>query len=287
MSARTLSVVAALALSCSFAAAGCAHVPSPEDQKVAAGHYEGAVALVHEAERAGLSGNTAEQDLKYREALRELLEAKKRDPRNHDVRYLLGVVYFTGFRRHVEAEAELNEAIALRAKLGEEYPEAENLLGVVLVDAGRPQEALPHFEKARSNLLYATPYFAEQELGWAYYKLGRVDEARLHLKNAIVAQPDLCGAYAKLAEVEEARGDDAAVQDVLGDFVARCDSDRLRASVGSRLLSWAYFRLGMSRLKTGERELAAEALRQCTSRFAQEPVSAECDKSLRAIEQGS
>lgn len=267
--------------------AACAHVPTPEQRRQAAGQYEAAVALVNEADKAGADGDVALKDLKYREALKDLLEAQKNDPDSTDIRYLLGVVYFTGFRRHQEAQKELEAAIALKAKKGEEYPEAENLLGVVLVDAGRPRDALPHFEKARTNLLYATPYFAEQEMGWAYYKLGRLDEARGHLKNAIVAQPELCGAYVKLAEVEEARGDDAAVQAALGDFIARCDNDRLRAKVGGRLLSWAFFRLGMSRIKSGARDEGIDALRQCTERFPKEPVSAECGKSLRALDQGT
>jgi type IV pilus assembly protein PilF len=265
-------------------ALACAHTPSVEDRKLAEGSYQAAVALVSEAEEAGARGDVAVRDLKYRESLKDLLDAQKADPDNTDVRYLLGVVYFSGFRRHPDAAKELTAAIAGRAARGEEYPEAENLLGVVLVDQGRPRDALPHFEKARTNLLYATPYFAEQEMGWAYFKLGQHDEARMHLKNAIAVQPDLCGAYVKLAEVEDARADEGAVQGALSEFLERCDNERLRGKVGPRLLSWAFFRLGMSRIKTGARDAGIDALRQCTARFPKEPVSAECDKSLRALD---
>lgn len=267
-------------------AGACAHGPSVEDRKKAEGSYHAAVALVNEAEEAAAQGDVALRDLKYRESLKDLLDAQKADPTNTDVRYLLGVVYFTGFRRHDDAAKELQTAIAAKAAKGEEFPEAENLLGVVLVDQGRPREALPHFDKARTNLLYATPYFAEQEIGWAYFKLGEHEQARMHLKNAIAAQPDLCGAYVKLAEVEDARGDEAAVQGALAEFLERCDSERLRAKVGPRLLSWAYFRLGMSRIKTGARDQGIEALRQCTTRFPKEAVSNDCAASLRALDDG-
>lgn len=267
---------------------GCATTPSAEDRKVAAGHYEVALAFVHEAEKNGAAGAVSEQDAKYREALRELLAADKTGGMLSEHEYLLGFVYFVGFRRHADAEKHLVTAIAKRkAERDEEYPEAENLLGTLLADAGRPKEALPHFEKARTNLLYATPYFAEQEMGWALFKLGRHEEAVQHLQRALVAQPDLCGAYVKLAEVEVARGDDARVQTVLDDFLKRCDSERLRSSAGPRLIAAAFLELGKSRLRTGSRESAVDAFKQCLTRFGGEPAGRECDAQLRVLESGS
>lgn len=265
----------------------CATTPSAADKRAAEGHYEVALALVNDAEKHGIAGQVAEQDAKYREALRELLEGEKTGALQAEHEYLLAVIYFVGFRRHVEAEQHLLTAITKRkAERDEEYPEAENTLGAVLVDAGRPKEALPHFEKARTNLLYSTPYFAEQEMGWALYKLGRHDEAVHHLQRALVAQPDLCGAYVKLAEIEVARGDDARVQTVLDEFLKRCDSERLRAAAGPRLLAAAYLELGKSRLRTGARDAAVDAFKQCLSRFGGEPSGRECDAQLRVLESG-
>lgn len=262
-------------------ASACAHTPTKEQREQAAAEYKVGLSFVHEAQASAGAGSYTTQDLKYRQALESLLKAESLDPENAEVHYLLGLVYFMGFKRHVDAEKHLRRAMELKE---DDYPEADNLLGGVLVDVGRAEDALPFYQRARSNLLYKTPYFAEEGLGWALYKLGRFDEAATHVKNALVAQPDLCGAYIKLSEVEEARGrTDQAIR-VLDDFVGRCDSDRLRSVVGSHLLAYAYFRLGMTRLKSGDRGLAAEALRICTSRFSAEPVSEECDKSLKLVE---
>jgi tetratricopeptide (TPR) repeat protein len=264
-------------------ASSCAHMASVEDKKKAAANYDLAVELVHEAETAP---DANASDGKYREALKELLEIVKLDPEFADAHYLLGAVYFIGFRRHTEAETALNTAVALRAaQKSEEYPEAENLLGTVLTDEGRAKEALPHFEKARTNLLYATPYFAEQEMGWALYKLGRHDDAIAHLRGALVAQPDLCGAYVKLSEVYEAKGDDKGVQNALTDFVGRCDTERLRAACGPKLLSVAWYRLAKAKARSGDSAGAGEALKTCAERFAAEPAGSECDKSLKAMPQ--
>lgn len=269
-------------------AASCATTPGAKEFKEADGHREVALALVNEAEKAASAGDPATQDGKYREALRELLAAEKTGAMDSDARYLLGLVYFVGFRRTDEALKNLQLACDLRQKeRQEEYPEAENLMGAVLVDAGRPQEALAHFDKARTNLLYATPYFAEQGMGEALFKLGRHDEAAKHYEAALVAYPDLCGAYVKLAEVEIVKGDDQKVQQVLGDFITRCDSDRLRAATGPRLLAPAYLELGKSRLRSGSKDGALDAFKQCMTKFPGEPAAKECDQQMRALDAGA
>lgn len=258
----------------------CVHTPSREERDQADAEYKVGLALVHEAQAAATKGNTSAQDYSYREALQTLLKANRMDPGNGDVHYLLGLVYFMGFKRHAEAERHLRQALSSRE---DDFPETDNLLGEILVDVGRPEEALPHYNRARTNLLYKTPYFAEQGYGWALYKLSRFDEAVVHLRTALVAQPDLCGAYLKLSEVEEARGASTSSMQALNDFVSRCDQEPLRVAVGDSMLAYAYFRIGMGRLKQGEREQAEEALRICGARFSAQPVAAECAKSLRLL----
>jgi type IV pilus assembly protein PilF len=258
----------------------CAHTPTAQEEEQAAAEYQAGLALVHEAQQAAVEGQAPRQDLKYRLALESLLKAHALDGKNPEVNYLLGLVYFSGFKRHKEAAHHLSAALATRKN---NFPEADNLLGSVLVDEGRPADALTHFDRARTNLLYKTPYFAEQEIGWAKFKLGRLDEAASHLRAAIAAQPDLCGAYLKLAEVEEARDNHGQVDAVLTIFMERCDTEHLRDQCGPQLLSYGYYRLGMSKLKTGDREGAITALRVCTARFTTQPVALECERSLQLM----
>jgi len=272
-------------------ASSCAHGPDEKDIAAGRGHYEAAIAILHEAQKAEAQNDGPARDAKYREALQELINAEKRNPDDAPMQLLLGQVYFLGFRRHDDAALHLEKAIALKTKLAppdaapaeREYPEAEQTLGVVLVDKGQPELALPHFEKARTNLLYATPYFAEQELGTALFKLGRHDEAVQHLTLAIQQQPDLCGAYTRLAEVEEARGKDDRGQKVLEDFLARCDSDRLRSVVGERLIAPAWFKLGETRLRRADKDGAIDAFRTCATRFPGEAAGQECVRRLEIL----
>ena len=273
-----------LAMFFSVVAISCV-TPSETDRKIAEGHAQVALSLIHEADKLGVQGDAQAQDLKYREALRELLEGEKTGGLNAEGHYLLATVYFLGFKRYTESEMHLHKAIKLRmGETKEEYPEAENLLGTVLVDAGRPEQALPHFEKARTNLLYSTPYYAEQEMGWAYFRMGRHDEAARHLNNALVAQPDLLGAYVKLAEVEIARGNEVQAQETLTALLQRCAQERLQTSCTGRLLAPAYYSLGQSLLRTSDRAGALEAFRQCSDKYPQEPAAAECTKNTQVLQ---
>jgi type IV pilus assembly protein PilF len=271
-------------------ATSCVHGPSEQTLAEGRGHYEAAVAVLGEANKAEAAGDMPQRDFKYREALQELINAEKKTPDDDAMHLLMAQVYFLGFRRHDDAIVHLERAIVLRAQHAatdaapaeREYPEAEQTLGVVLVDKGTPEAALAHFEKARTNLLYPTPYYAEQELGTALYKLGRHDQAAQHLNLAIQQQPDLCGAYTRLAEVEAARGRDPDLQRVLGEFLTRCDSDRLRNNVRG-LLAPAWFKLGESRLRTGMKNEAIDAFRTCASRFPGDVAGQECARRLELL----
>jgi tetratricopeptide (TPR) repeat protein len=285
---RPVALFLTVVVSCALS---CAHGPDEKDVAAGRGHYDAAVAILGEAQKAEAMGDGPTRDVKYREVLQELINSEKRNPDDPVMQLLLGQVYFLGFRRHNDAVLHLQKAITLKAAQApadaapaeREFPEAEQMMGVVLVDNGQAEAALAHFERARTNLLYPTPYFAEQELGTALYKLGRHDQAVQHLNLAIQQQPDLCGAYTRLADVEEARGKDDRLQKVLEDFVARCDSERLRDVVGARLIAPAYFKLGDARLRQGGKGGAIDAFRTCATRFPGEAAGQECAKRLEIL----
>ncbi len=66
--------------------------------------------------------------------------------------------------------------------------------------------------------------------------------------------------------------------------MSKCDVEPLRKHAGAPLISYAYYRLGMARLKRGDKEAAAEALEVCQTRFPDQPSAVECEKSLRLIQ---
>lgn len=108
----------------------------------------------------------------YTQGLKELLEAKKNNPRDPKIRYFLAICYH-GKGLPNEAIGELREAVEMKP----DYSEAHNLLGTIYAETDRLDEAISEFQKALANLLYETPSFALNGLGWAYYKKGQYDAA--------------------------------------------------------------------------------------------------------------
>ena len=87
-------------------------------------------------------------------------------------------------KRLDESEADIQEAL----KLSPEQPELLNYLGYSWVDRGRNiPEALNMLEKARS----LRPYdgYIVDSVGWAYFRLGRFDDAAKTLEAAVLLVP--------------------------------------------------------------------------------------------------
>ena len=83
--------------------------------------------------------------------------------------------------RSVSGDAAYGRALAIDAG----WPDAANGLGVILVQAGRPAEAVPWFEKALSR----SPAFVEAQLnlGIACQQSGQSDRARTQDRQVLTA----------------------------------------------------------------------------------------------------
>ncbi len=267
---------------------GCAHGANQETQNKAQGHYRVALTLVHEAGEKLAANEPAQVTFKYRRALSEIKSALEFDENNADIHYLASTIYFLGFREHEWAIKHGQHAIEVRRQNDKKnFPEAQNLLGSILIDAGRPAEAIVYLKKARADLLYVTPYFADKELGVAHLKLGEAAKAITYFERALSGHADLCGAYINLIEAYELEQRHDRALHTADRFVETCDTDRLRASCGPALLSAGYYRRGMSYLKLGQRDAAIDSFRICTERFSGEAVSDRCLQNFNRLIRGA
>ena len=102
-----------------------------------------------------------------------------------------------------EAESKLKELIALRP----DDAQALNALGYTLVDrTSRTDEGLAFIERAHK--LSPTDPFILDSLGWAFYRLGRFDDAERYLQQALDGRPD-AEIAAHLGEVLWRKGEHA------------------------------------------------------------------------------
>ena len=248
-----------------LSSAACRHVPNKKDRRVADSHLN-------------LGTNHLNKG-KYRKALSELLEAEKLDPDNARLQYALGLTYLQGFSRYEQARKHFAHAIKLKDK----FSEALNMYGVSLMQESRYAEAIPYFEKALDNLLYGTPEFARQNLGWALYKSGRTDEGLRTLKQAVRNAPTLCGAYDWLAQAYQEQGEAKQAREWYQAFVDKCGSDSLGQFVGAERMAQVLYQLGLSYQKAGDLEHAKQQFATCVEKYAQTRRGPDCQKSLEVM----
>ena len=97
------------------------------------------------------------------EALGELLKAEKLYDKDPYLHYALGLAYFAKEEFEL-AISHFDKAVDLKP----DYSEAFNSMGTVYLRLKEWDKAISCFNKARANLLYATSYFALNNLGDAY-----------------------------------------------------------------------------------------------------------------------
>ena len=97
--------------------------------------------------------------------LNELLKAEELDPENPEIQNDLALAYMI-MDMHSKSITHFKRAIKLRPNFSEAY----NNLGNTYLILSKWDLAIKCFEKALGNTLYATPHFAYNNLGYAYYK---------------------------------------------------------------------------------------------------------------------
>jgi len=138
----------------------------------------------------------------YNQALKELQEAEKLYPDDPELQNALGLVYYA---KGAITEAEKRYKIAI--KLKNDYSEAHNNLGVLYLNSERLDEAIVEFNEALKNITYATPERAYMNMGWAFYKKKKYQEAKENLKKAVQIAPDFFIAHNNLGIVYRDMGD--------------------------------------------------------------------------------
>jgi tetratricopeptide (TPR) repeat protein len=117
-------------------------------------------------------------------ALAELLKAEKSYDQDPYLQYDLGLAYFAKEEFELAIE-HFNRALELRP----DYSEAFNAKGTIYLRLQQWDKAISCLNKARANLLYATPHMALNNLGEAYRGKGHYGRAIQFYEKAIQAMP--------------------------------------------------------------------------------------------------
>lgn len=246
---------------------GCAHTASEGDVAAARIHTDLGIAALEKGD--------------MRAALRELLFAEQKDDSVPQLHAALGIVYHA-LERDDDALEHYRRAVLLKP----DYSEAHNNMGTLLVDMGRYDEAIASFEKALGDILYATPWFAEGNLGWAYTRKGEVALGVKHLKNAVAQNPKFCRGYEWLMRVAVERQDSEAVVHQGNRFMKHCAGDEgITAQLPADYLREMRYLLAMGHLKQGESDAALQLLTACAQGDGDESeLVRRCQQSLATLQ---
>ena len=195
---------------------------------------------------------------------------------------MLGLVY--GRLGHFSrAEAPIRRAVELFAiqsveneSLRSSLADARNSLGVVLMNLGRHEEALPILRLATEEITYGSQHLALGNLGLAYIRRQRLPEAIEVLQRAVRRQPTFCVGNARLGEAY-ARSNDAphaleALDRAIATTVAGCDQ-----------FQDAFLWRAKARIQLHQPDAAREDLQRCVTLGANTPEGQECASLGRSV----
>ena len=183
-------------------------------------------------------------------AIRELRASLEEDPSDPVTHLWLGEAY----RRKGQAE-QAREAFEASARLAAQREDIQTEqdahlnLSAILSQMGRYEAALPHCEALVKDPTFASPWRAHTNCGWALIHLGRYDEARKHLVEALDYFPSYGPALLDLGILEEKQGHGLAAVTAFQKAIA---SSRLSGAGRSE----ANFRLGEIFVSLGDRDRA-------------------------------
>jgi Tfp pilus assembly protein PilF len=107
------------------------------------------------------------------------------------------------------AEAERYARLALKAK--DDFRDARNMLGQILINEKKYAEALGVLEPLTKDAAYAEPHLAWGNFGWAQVLSGQLDAGIASLKNSIT-NPKFCVGHYRLGVAFERKGDFAQAE---------------------------------------------------------------------------
>ncbi len=135
------------------------------------------------------------------EAIGELLTAERFDPQDPQIQFALAEAYRQQ-GRNTEAEAHLTRSLQINPN----FHEARFNLAAMRIQAERYEEAIALLNQLLADATFPSPWRALTNLGWAEFRLGRLDDAHQHLSLAVDYRPDYWPARLNLGILEAERG---------------------------------------------------------------------------------
>jgi Tfp pilus assembly protein PilF len=213
-----------------------------------------------------------------RQALEKALHAVKLDDDNAAANHLVALLYLDFCQRDAKEcrfdEAERYARAALEAD--EQFREAKNTLGVILIHEKRYPEAIDVLRPLSQDMLYQTPENAWGNLGWAYLESGLVDEAIDALQRSTAVQPAFCVGHYRLGVAYEKKKDPRAA---IAAYTRALAVDNPRC----KQLQEAFAARGRLQIQLGRQDDGISDLEQCVHLANSTQTGRECAALLSSL----
>jgi Tfp pilus assembly protein PilF len=147
-----------------------------------------------------------------RQALDHIRKAVELNEDNSKALYFTSVIYMSfcdGDQGFKSPDCELSQAekyATLALKAQEDFRDARNALGQILIHEGRYADAIATIEPLTKDPAYVASHLAWGNLGWAQVLIGQVDDGISSLNNAVAANPKFCVGHYRLGMAYEKKG---------------------------------------------------------------------------------
>jgi len=148
------------------------------------------------------------------------------------------------------------------------YP-ARNNLGSAYIAMGRYRDAIRELKPLLTEEMYPTPYLAEGNIGWAWFKIGDLEKAKQHLQRAVFLNHRFCLGFDELGIVlfKQNRLNDAMMS--LKQVIKKCPK-----------FPEPYLYKGLILEKQGNYQAARKAYKKCAKRGGDSQIGQRCNARL-------
>jgi Tfp pilus assembly protein PilF len=212
-----------------------------------------------------------------RTALAHAQKAIELNDANADAQHLTALIYLY-FCSSSPLDCRLpdaEKAARLAVKLRADFREAQNTLGVILIQEKKFDEAVKVLDPLAHDILYQTPWDAWGNLGLAYLEKGKIEDAVTALQRSVTAEPRFCVGNYRLGLALEKKGDLSAARQALSHAV---ETNRPEC----QSLQDAFEARGRVNSKSKNCELARGDWERCREISPDSPAGLRCVASLKS-----
>lgn len=202
-------------------------------------------------------------------ALENLLRAEREDAKLPELHHSKALAFFM---KHdlPAATAEARKAVELK----EDYTEANNTLGKLLMDQGKALEATPFLSRAANDPIYRESYKPLTNLGILEYRRGDTAGASRYFSRAIEAAPSLaCIAYYYRGHIHMK---DSRFREAVADY----DNAGKKACAG---FADAHLAMGLAYERNKQFDLARKKYLEIQNRYPNTKVAEQAVSHLRYL----